>query len=36
MVLLKSWGGFCGMHVKLANGLTLHNWRANALIGDDL
>jgi hypothetical protein len=31
MVLLRSSGAFGGMHVKLANGLTRHNWRANAL-----
>src|SRR5579862_4827189 len=33
MVLLRSSGAFSGMHVKLANGLTPHNWVAEALIG---
>jgi hypothetical protein len=36
MVLLRSSGAFGGMHVKLTNGLTRHNWLANALIGDGL
>ena len=36
MVLLTSSGALGGMHVKLANGLIRHNWRANALIGDGL
>jgi len=36
MVLLRSSGALGSMHVKLANGLTRHNWLANALIGEGL
>jgi hypothetical protein len=36
MVLLRSSGAFGGMHVKLANGLTRHNWLANAFVGGGL